>query len=280
MAPSPIVSDTLSEDVIIASNNAYVYSQSIVPARQARIIDSVAKKLGEEKRRGVEALLSSLEAQRVDLIKQLQLTSASTIEDLPNEALEKLATYELEYHVNLGKITASKPLVLASQTLTNDSIIEQEMAYVLDQTETHTSTFEFTSGYTVGASVTVKGKPNPWALQSVATADATSPLAGIPLVSEGEFTVSTEFSQSFAIGTETSSSKSYTASFPLKAPPHTTAHAVSTVTRGTLEVPYTLHIRFQFPPRWPTIDRKYTSHGFWRGVSTWDLRHKITTTAS
>ena len=159
MASSPIVSDTLSEDVIIASNNAYVCSQSIVPASQVRIIDSAPETLGEKNRRSIEALLSRLEAQKVDLIKQLQLTSASTLEDLPNDFLEKFATYELEYHVNLGKVIASKPLVLASQTLTNDSIIDQEMAYVLDQTETHTSTFEFTSGYTIGASVTVKGKP-------------------------------------------------------------------------------------------------------------------------
>lgn len=95
------------------------------------------------------------------------------------------------------------------------------------------------------------------------------------MVADGQLTISTEFSHTFTVGYQTSFQQTYKASFPVKAPPHTTVHAVSTVTKGTLEVPYTLLVIITFPLD-PPFKFGYTMDGIWHGVSTWDLHHKIT----
>lgn len=165
MPPSPIESDTFSDDVVSAANNSYVFSQSLAPVSQAAVADSSEGKLVEEQNQLAQALFSSLGQEKIDPIKQ-QLATASVLPEVASlsdsgtidEALSQFYTYKLEYHLNLGKIIGSKPLVLASQTLTNSSDVEQEMSFTLNKSETHTSKFEYSAGMTIGSSVTVKGK--------------------------------------------------------------------------------------------------------------------------
>lgn len=64
----------------------------------------------------------------------------------------------IEYDLKLGKILSSTPLVLANQTLVNDTDHDQEMEFTLNETVTHTSSFEYTFGITVSAGATFKGK--------------------------------------------------------------------------------------------------------------------------
>lgn len=165
MSPSPISSDTLSDDIISAANIAYVSSHSLVPASQAPAIDYDAKKLKEEERQQrLKALLSTLEPEKIDLIKQ-QLASASTLPDgacldagMLAGVPEAAFTYTIDYHLDLGKIIQSTPIVLADQTLNNDTDVEQEMSFSLDKAETHTSTYEYSFGMKFGSEVTLEGE--------------------------------------------------------------------------------------------------------------------------
>ena len=164
---------------------------------------------------------------------------------------EDMKVDKVEYHLDLGKILSSTPIVIANQTLFNKTDIEQEMAFELDVTETHSSTFEYTTGFTISMGFSFK--------------------AGVPLVAEGDFTVETSLSQEWTYGMTTEFGKSYGARLPVKAPPHTTIRAVSSVNRGDIEVPYTIHLSSK------ATGFKVQTHGTYRGVSTWDLRHTVTT---
>ena len=68
---------------------------------------------------------------------------------------------KIEYDLKLGKILTSTPLVLANQTLTNNSDQDQQMSFSLSQTVTHTSSFDYTLGFTIGLQTKFKGESQP-----------------------------------------------------------------------------------------------------------------------
>ncbi|OBZ73067.1 hypothetical protein A0H81_07245 [Grifola frondosa] len=164
---------------------------------------------------------------------------------------EQMQIDKIEYDLQLGQIISSTPMILANQTLTNNSGLEQEMHFELNRTETHTSTFEYGVGFTISIGATTK--------------------AGIPFFAEAELRIDTSFTNDWRFGQSNEFSKSYTASFPVRAGPHMTVRAVSTVNKGELEVPYTIFLSSK------SSGVKVETKGRWRGVSTWDLRHTIST---
>lgn len=92
---------------------------------------------------------------------------------------------------------------------------------------------------------------------------------GVPFVAEAEFSIDTSLSNQWTWGEQNSFTKSYTMTFPVKAGPHETVRAVSTVNKGDIEVPFTIHFVSK------STGVKTETKGIWRGVSTWDLRHTI-----
>ncbi|KAF8226041.1 hemolytic lectin [Tricholoma matsutake] len=163
---------------------------------------------------------------------------------------EDLKVDRIEYKLNQGKILSSTPVVIGSQTLRNESDVQQTMEFNLTDTTTNTSTWEFTQSYsiTIGAS----GK------------------IGIPKVVDFALKLDITGKFDWKSGTTTTTTKTYTARLPVSAPAHSTARAVSSVTRSDIEVPYTIYLksvatgqRAEFP-------------GIYKGVTTWDLRHKVT----
>ncbi|KAH7885611.1 hemolytic lectin [Phlebopus sp. FC_14] len=162
---------------------------------------------------------------------------------------EDMQVDKVEYDLKLGQIVSSTPLIIANQTLTNNSSHEQEMTFVLNETVTHTSTFEYSLGLTITVGTTFK--------------------AGVPIVAEAEFSLDFSVSNQFTWGQTTEFSESYTAKFPVKAGPGKTVRAVSTVNKGELKVPYTIILSSK------RTGVKTETKGIWHGVSSWDLRHTI-----
>ncbi|KAH7885577.1 hypothetical protein F5I97DRAFT_1968286 [Phlebopus sp. FC_14] len=152
---------------------------------------------------------------------------------------EDLEVERVEYDLDLGHIVSSTPLIIANQTLTNYSNHDQEMSFELDETVTHTSTFEYN-------------------IQS-----------GRSIVNEAEFSIDFSVNNQFTWGQTTEFSESYRATFPFHAGPGSTVRAVSTVNRGELRVPFTIHLSSK------RTGVQTETKGIWSGVSTWDLRHTI-----
>ncbi len=93
--------------------------------------------------------------------------------------------------------------------------------------------------------------------------------AGVPIVAETGFSVEAVPGNWWIRGEQTSFTKSYTATFPVKAGPNETVRAVSTVNKGDIEVPYSIYLSSE------STGTKTEAKGIWRGVSTWDLRHTV-----
>lgn len=78
-------------------------------------------------------------------------------------------------------------------------------------------------------------------------------------------------SNTWTWGKTTEFTTQYTATFPVRAAPNTSVRAISVVNQGTLEVPYVMHMSSR------SSGVRVTTTGTWHGVSSWDLRHTITT---
>jgi len=163
---------------------------------------------------------------------------------------EDMKVDKVEFNLDAGKILASTPITLAEQVLTNNSNSEQEMSFSVNKAITNTSTFEYSTGFTVTVGMEFS--------------------VGIPNIAESKFKVEASTTNTWTWGQTTSYTTSYTANFPVKAGPHQSVRATSVVNQGTLDVPYVMHMSSK------STGVKVETSGTWRGVSSWDLRHTIT----
>ena len=65
-------------------------------------------------------------------------------------------------------------------------------------------------------------------------------------------------------------STTYTQKFPVKTGPKDTVFAKAVVTRGIVDVPYTIKVSLKEDPKICT-----TSSGGWRRQLSWDITHKL-----
>lgn len=73
---------------------------------------------------------------------------------------EDMQIDSVEYDVDLGTITQSTPIILASEVLTNNVSSVQQTTVTVNQTTTHTSSFNFTFGFKINGDVQFKGTSN------------------------------------------------------------------------------------------------------------------------
>ena len=70
---------------------------------------------------------------------------------------EEMEVVRVEYSLKMGKIVKAKSNVLATQTLTNNTNHDQEMSFSLNETEAHTSTWEYSTGFTISVGTSFNG---------------------------------------------------------------------------------------------------------------------------
>ena len=90
-------------------------------------------------------------------------TSSSTFN--PNQLFgfvwEDMKVDRVEFNLDSGRIISSTPIVLAEQALTNKSDTEQEMSFSVNKSVTNSSTFEYSTGFTVTVGMEFSGASNP-----------------------------------------------------------------------------------------------------------------------
>lgn len=162
---------------------------------------------------------------------------------------EEMEVEKIEYHLDLGKIISSTPLVIANQTLENKAATEQDVAFDVKEKVAQSSTFEYAAGFTIAIGFALSG--------------------GVPGVVEAGFALDTSVSQEWKYGTTNEYSKSYTAHVPATAAPGATARAISSVNRGDIEVPFTIYLKSK------STGFNVETKGTYRWLTTWDLRHSV-----
>ena len=70
---------------------------------------------------------------------------------------EDMQVDKVEFNLNSGKIISSTPVVLAEQVLTNNSDTEQEMSFSVNKGVTNSSTFEYSTGFTITVGMEFSG---------------------------------------------------------------------------------------------------------------------------
>ena len=75
---------------------------------------------------------------------------------------EDMKVDKVEYDFDAGRVISSNPIALAEQTLTNNSDREQEMSFSVDKGVTNSSSFEFSTGFTVTIGMEFSGTYLSW----------------------------------------------------------------------------------------------------------------------
>ena len=70
---------------------------------------------------------------------------------------EEMKVDKVEFDLKNGKIITSTPILLAEQVLTNGSDTEQEMSFSINKGTTNSSTFEYSTGFTITAGMEFGG---------------------------------------------------------------------------------------------------------------------------
>lgn len=74
---------------------------------------------------------------------------------------EDMTVERVDFNLGAGVIGSSTPITLAEQVLTNNTDTEQEMSFSIDRGVTHSSTFEYSTGFTVTLGMEFSGTYNP-----------------------------------------------------------------------------------------------------------------------
>jgi hypothetical protein len=155
---------------------------------------------------------------------------------------------EFSWKADDAKILATVPDWIAEQTYINDSNIELLHKFVIAKDITNTSTFSHEHDLTVqiGVSTTFK--------------------AGIPYIAENKTTVGIDVSttNTWKFGEENTTSQKYSDEAEAKLPPHTKIKITATVTKASLNVPYSAKVRLG-------DGTNKVIEGTWNGVSTYNL---------
>ncbi|BBN13643.1 hypothetical protein MPTK1_6g05220 [Marchantia polymorpha subsp. ruderalis] len=162
---------------------------------------------------------------------------------------EDMAINRVEYQIDQAKVLASVPEVIGTTTLRNDSAINQTVEFDFARTETISSSFDYTVGFTI--TVGTSGK------------------IGIPFVTEGQIKVDISNSHELKWGTTTTESKTYSIRFPAIAPPRHSIIGTGTVTCSNIEVPFTIYSKSV------ATGFEVATHGIYRGVTYWNIQSSI-----
>jgi hypothetical protein len=162
---------------------------------------------------------------------------------------EDMEINRVEYQTDQAKVLASVPEVIGTMTQRNNTAVNQTVEFDFARTETNSSSFDYTLGFTI--TVGTSGK------------------VGIPFVAEGQVKVDISNSHALKWGTTTTESKTYSTRFPATAPPYRKITATATVTRSNIEVPFTVYSRSV------ATGFEVATHGIYHGVTYWNIQSDI-----
>lgn len=155
----------------------------------------------------------------------------------------------IEYDINRGLVLSRVPELIGTQTELNYTDVNQTVEFDFSRTETISSSFDYTLGFTI--TVGASGK------------------VGIPFVAEGAIKVDLSNSHTMKWGSTTTQSRTYASRFPATAPPHTKITATASVTCSQIEIPFTIYSKSV------ATGFEVRTEGTYRGVTYWDIQSDI-----
>jgi len=168
---------------------------------------------------------------------------------------ESLQVYDVVYDVDHSQILATIPKFIAGQTCTNNTDDKQSMSLNVLESTTMRSSSSQTSGIRVGMRVSMT--------------------AGIPQVAKMTVDVSTDYTQSWTSGEDSSLTRHFSATLPVLVPAHCMCSSRVSFTEVKLNVKWRGKAAFRgIKPNEKTVK---TIYGVWEGVSVYDVNYTIDT---
>jgi len=162
---------------------------------------------------------------------------------------ENMKIDRVDYQIDEAKILTSIPEIIGTETLRNDTSVNQTVEFNFSRTEISSSSFEYTRGFTV--TVGTSGK------------------VGFPFVTEGEVKVDVSNSHTLKWGTTTTESKTFTTRLLATVPPYNKVIATASVTCAKIQVPFTLYSKSA------ATGFEVATHGTYNGATYWNLQSDI-----
>jgi len=162
---------------------------------------------------------------------------------------EDLDIREVRYDLENAKVLPASPLTLDTQKLVNHTTVSQVAQFSLNGSQNHVGSFEYTSGMEI---------------KSGSSFSARTPFVG----PEGSISLDLD-ATTRSWGSEDVFKKNYGTQLTVNAPPGKTVVASLTVTKGALEVPFTVILTSK-------TGGETQSKGIWRGELSWGEHYTIT----
>ena len=163
------------------------------------------------------------------------------------------AYYITDFQYDIAKAVSNRvPQLIASQELSNHTDVEQTARYSQTVKVLTEKQFTFNSGQKIGAKAVFN--------------------TGIPILAEGQITVSAEVSFQQGVLDKSSQETIESWDIPVKVPGNTTIQATSTIQRNKLTVPFSYDLVWYKGNRTNEVARQ-TFTGTYEGVNVTDLKH-------
>ncbi|EPS29613.1 hypothetical protein POX_b03363 [Penicillium oxalicum] len=151
-----------------------------------------------------------------------------------------------EYDTRAGRLSDTAPMIVATETVRNNSDSPQTSDVNLSQSVSETHSFSFTAGFSIEVGTTIS--------------------AGIPLVVDGQVQTKLTAKMDFTWGHSKTVTTTVGNRVAVQAAPNSTVRVTGSMKRSKVDVPCTLYLR-------STLDRTVTTHSkvVYHGLTYWDF---------
>lgn len=162
--------------------------------------------------------------------------------------LKSVELTKIVFDIDAGEILDRAPVVVATQTVTNLSSIEQEQSVTLTYATTHRYNFTRERGLKVSDSIEFK--------------------AGLPIIGQSKIKIAVEGHWKYTEENETSTQEQVEVLVPVKIPPGSSIQVSALVLSGKLDVPYTATLKLTY---WNDEVHEHESSGRFIGVNSYNV---------
>lgn len=133
--------------------------------------------------------------------------------------LRSVELKKIDFNLDAGEILDLTPKVVATQTVTNNTPLEQEQSVTLTYAKSHRYNFQHERGFKLSEEVEFQG--------------------ALPLIGQSKIKVAVEGHWKFTQEAESTTQEQVEVHVPVKIPPHSSVEVSAVLLSGELDVPYT-----------------------------------------
>jgi len=162
--------------------------------------------------------------------------------------LKSVELMAIDFDIDAGEILDRAPMVVSSQTITNETSVEQQQSVTLTYTTNHRYNFKREKGLKISESVEFK--------------------ASLPMIAESKVKIGVEGTWKYTEENETTTQQQFEVHVPVTIPPHSSVQVSAVLLSGELDVPYAATFKLTY---WNDEVEEEMSFGRFIGVNSYNV---------